>query len=197
MEFKELLPVICVAFGWGLSEFANALRSRTTRLRSVRRAITTLCQLNFEMLQIKMSQEFYKNSFPDSIEEWNRGRKKAFENQYDSSIKTEGKIDEAISLISEEFPLVAYRLNKAVKLYRFQKNANLDRFLEKKELYLKMLTSLEVSQISAQGIVEEIMLYLAFKVDIFLWLSLKSEIRKFKKSIENGDLIHFSQIIIK
>ena len=194
MELKEVLPILGVAVGWGLSELGGAIKVRAARGRAIREAITALYKLNFEMLQIKMAQEFYKNSNPSSLVEWERGRQRSFEQYSDLSDETKKKIDNAVCLISQEYPLLAFRLGEAINKYNFLRNRKLDSFVEKKEVYMKMLSGFEVGQIASQHIVENTIFKLAFKVDIALWMQLKLDIRKFKKNVRKGDLVHSDQI---
>ena len=193
MEMKDLLPVIGVALGWGLSELGGFLKARSSRARSIKQAITTLYKLNFEMLQVRMSQENYKNLNPTSLEEWERGRQRAFENYIDLSPNTLDKIKESILLISQEYPLIAFRLDRAISTYCLIKGKKLDSFVTNKEVYLKMLGGFETTQLGSQYIVEETIFKLAFKVDFLLWVQFKLDTKKYKKNIQKGDLVHSSQ----
>ncbi len=197
MEIKEILPIFGVALGWGLSELGGAIKARAARARTIRKSITALYKLNFEMLQIKMAQEFYKSNNPSSLPEWEKGRQRSFEQYSDITDETKKNIDEAVSLISQEYPLIAFRLGEAINKYNFLKSRKLDSFVEKQEDYMKLLSGFELSQVSAQYIVEKTVFNLAFKVDIVLWAQLKLDAKKFKKNIKNGDLVHSSQIFGK
>ncbi|WP_086482077.1 hypothetical protein [Oceanospirillum sanctuarii] len=194
MEIKDILPILGVALGWGLSELGGAIKARAARARAIRKSITALYKLNFEMLQIKMAQEFYKNNNPSSLAEWERGRQRSFEQYSDVTDETKKNIDEAVSLISQEYPLIAFRLGEAINKYNFLRNRKLDSFVEKQEVYMKMLSGFELGQIASQHIVEKTIFKLAFKVDIVLWAQLKLDTKKFKKNVKNGDLVHSSQI---
>ncbi len=194
MEFKDVLPILGVAIGWGLSELGGAIKARVARTRAIRKSITALYKLNFEMLQIKMAQEFYKNNNPSSLAEWERGRQRSFEQYSDVTNGHKIKIDESISLISQEYPLLAFRLEEAINKYNFIRNRKLDSFVQKQEVYMKMLSGFELGQIASQHIVEKTIFKLAFKVDFLLWVQLKLDTRNFKKTVKNGDLVHSSQI---
>lgn len=197
MGLEHLIPIIGVAVGWGLSEFSNAFQGRTARVRAVRKAISTLYKINCEMLQVKISQEFYKNNFPKDVAQWERGRKRAFEKFFDNSDEALQKIDKAISLIAEYYPLLSFRLSEAIQKYRFLCDRSLESFTNDSETYIKMLSGFEMGQMVSQYSVEKIVLNLAFRSDIFLWMSLKKDIKNFKKNIKADDLVHFSQILDK
>ncbi|MBB1426316.1 hypothetical protein H5181_07545 [Shewanella sp. SG44-2] len=193
MEFKDLLPIVGVALGWGLSELGGFIKFRATKARSVKQAIATLYKLNFDMLQVKLAQEYYKNNSSD-LEDWERGRNRSFEKYLNLPEAAIVKVNESITLISQEYPLLAFRLDGAISQYMFIKNRNLNSFVDDKKVYMKMLTGFEVSQLGAQHIVEKIIFSLAFKVDLILWINLKLDMRKYKKGIKQGDLIHSSQV---
>ncbi len=188
-----MLPILGVAVGWVLSELAGAVKSRSQRKRSLRKAITSLYKLNFEMLEVKSAQEFAKNQNSD-IKEWERGRQRAFTHYANNSEGFEKELDEAVMLVSEEYPLLAVNLDQRIRKYRFLKGKNLDDFTKNEAIYMKLLSGNEAGQLIAQHVVEKSLLKVAFKVDFVLWCSLKLDIRKFKKSIESGDLIHSSQV---
>ena len=105
------------------------------------------------------------------------------------------KVDEAVSLISQEYPLLAFRLGEAISKYNFIRERKLDSFVENNEMYMKMLSSFELGQMASQYMVENTIFKLAFKVDIVLWVQLKLDTKKFKKNVKNGDLVHSSQIL--
>lgn len=184
MELKEVLPILGVALGWGLSELGGAIKARDARSRAIKQSITALYKLNFEMLQIKMAQEFYKNSSPSSLAEWERGRQRSFEQYSDMSDETKNKIREAISLISQEYPLLAFRLGESIKQYEFIRNRKLDSFVDKQDIYMKMLSGFEVGQLAAQHVVEKTIFVLALKADLILWIKLKWDTKKYKKILK-------------
>jgi hypothetical protein len=194
MEFKDVLPIFGVAVGWGLSELGGAIKARASRARAIKQSITALYKLNSEMLQVKMSQEYYKNSSPHSLSEWERGRQRAFDQYSDLSDETQKKLNEAVTLISQEYPLLAFRLSDSITKYNFIRVRKLDVFISKTEVYLKMLAGFELGQLAHQHTVESTLFKLAFRIDLVLWISLKLDMRKYKKGILKGDLVHSSQI---
>ena len=192
MEIKDMLPILGVAIGWFLSEVAGAVKSRNLRRRSLRKAITSLYKLNFEMLEVKGAQEYTKN-LSTEIKDWERGRQRAFSQYADNSKEFEKELDDAVMLVSEEYPLIAVKLSQFIRKYRFLKTKNLDGFVDKESIYMHLLAGNETGQLAAQYVVESSLLKVAFRVDLWLWCTLKLDIRKFKKGIKSGDLVHSSQ----
>ncbi|CAH7045935.1 conserved hypothetical protein [Vibrio chagasii] len=196
MELKDILPILGVAIGWFLSEVAGAVKSRNLRRRSLRKAITSLYKLNFEMLEVKGAQEYTKN-LTTEIKDWERGRQRAFVQYADNSKEFEKELNEAVLLVSEEYPLIAVKLSQFIRKYRFIKSKNLDAFTDKESIYMHLLAGNETGQLGAQHVIESNLLKIALKVDVWLWCTLKLDIRKFKKGIKSGDLIHSSQAFKK
>ena len=97
-------------------------------------------------------------------------------------------------MISQEYPLLAFRLDGAISAYTSIINSKLDSAIDSKDLYMTMLGKIEVSQLASQAIVEKTIFTLAFRVDFLLWVSLKLDMRKFKQGINKGDLVHSSQV---
>ncbi|HAS8600527.1 TPA: hypothetical protein I7783_21490, partial [Vibrio vulnificus] len=194
MEIKDLLPILGVALGWGLSELGGFMKNRAARARTIKQAIATLYKLNFDMLQVKRAQEYYKSNAPSDLATWERGRQRSFQKHLNFSEKTLGKINESVSLISQEYPLLAFRLDGAISAYTSIINSKLDSAIDNKDLYMTMLGKIEVSQLASQAIVEKTIFTLAFRVDFLLWVSLKLDMRKFKQGINKGDLVHSSQV---
>lgn len=194
MEIKDLLPIAGVAIGWGLSEVAGTLKARSLRRRMLRKAITSLYKLNFEMIEVKGMQEHYKNS-SSNLKHWEHGRQRSFETYADNSDAFHKEIDDAISLISEDFPLMAFQLSQFVKKYRYIKTRKLGAFVGQPKVYMTMLSGLETGQLGAQHIIESTILKIALKIDVLLWWSLYKNIKKFKKTIAKGDLVHGSQVV--
>ncbi|WP_206779846.1 hypothetical protein, partial [Vibrio vulnificus] len=196
VEIKDILPILGVAIGWFLSEVAGAVKSRNLRRRSMRKAITSLYKLNFEMLEVKGVQEYTKN-LSTELKDWERGRQRAFSQYADNSQEFEKELDEAVMLVSEEYPLIAVKLSQFIRKYRFIKTKSLDGFIDKEAIYLQLLAGNETGQLAAQYVVENSLLKVAFRVDFWLWCTLKLDIRKFKKGIKSGDMIHSSQAFNK
>ncbi|CAM3250859.1 hypothetical protein [Vibrio diazotrophicus] len=196
MEIKDILPILGVAIGWFLSEVAGAVKSKNLRRRSLRKAITSLYKLNFEMLEVKSVQEYTKN-LSSEIKDWERGRQRAFSQYADNSKEFEKELDDAVMLVSEEYPLIAVKLSQFIRKYRFIKTKNLNGFTDKESIYMQLLSGNETGQLAAQYVVENSLLKVAFRVDFWLWCTLKLDIRKFKKGIKSGDMIHSSQAFKK
>jgi hypothetical protein len=196
VDLKDILPIVGVAIGWGLSEIAGAVKSRSHRRRSLRKAIYSLYKLNLEILEVKGMQEHIKNESTD-LSEWESGRQHAFCNYADNSDQFAKELDDAVMLISEDYPLIAVKLSQYIRKYRYIKKKKLNHFTDDESQYMTLLTGNEVGQLLAQHFIENSILKIAFRVDLKLWLSIKIELKKFKKNIKSGDIVHSSQIIRK
>lgn len=192
MELKDFLPLIGVAVGWSLNE-AGAYAKRTIeRKRTIGKAIALLYFLCLEMVQLKSVQESFKNMSPD-IKEWERLRKRSFEqytlNDSDFLKKLETTVDE----IAEFYPIKAYELRELLVKYQFMKSKSLDVFTPNPESYIYVLSVYEAGFLIYQHQLERILRFLTFRHSKSSWIRIRYHFWKMRRNVPKGDMIFFEQ----
>lgn len=192
MEFKDFLPALGIALGWLLGEGSALGKRAVDRKRTLGKAVSLLYFLCLEMVQLKMAQEFNKNSTTD-IKEWERTRRRSFEEYAEKNPDFLKSLMSTAEAVGEYYPIEAYHLREVVSKYEFIKSKSLERFVENETLYVAMLSSYEVGFLAYQYKLEKILRFLAFRQSKITWVRIRLHFWKMRRNVSPGDIIFFQQ----
>lgn len=111
--FQTLLPIATLLLGWGLGQLDDLIGDQRRKKRAIARALTDLLDLRHSLLQTPRAMEKIGDELGASAEQWERFSPLIFQ-RYVAPMVDFGSLRrryrEAVTVLSEHRPVLAYRL---------------------------------------------------------------------------------------
>lgn len=193
MDFKDFLPILGILIGWGLAEGSAFGKRDIERRRVTGRAMSLLYFVFREMVQVKLAQEHAKNQTTD-VKEWERTRQRSFAQYTVRGEEHAKKLAVTADDLGAYYPIEAYRLRHLLWHYEFVKSRKLDAFTTHPKLYLLMLGGYETGYLMHQYQLELLLRFLAYRQSKLLWIRVRYDLWRMRRSVPKGDMVFFQQI---
>lgn len=192
MDIKDLLPLLGILIGWGLAEGSSFGKRDIERRRIIGRAMSLLYFVFNEMVQVKFAQERAKNLSTD-VKEWERSRQRSFAQYTVRSDEHAEKLASTADELGTYYPIEAFRLRHLLWHYEFIKSRKLDTFTEQPNVYLALLGGYETGYLLHQYQLELLLRFLAYRQSKLLWIRVRYDLWRMRRSVPKGDLVFFQQ----
>jgi hypothetical protein len=172
-----ILPVVGVITGWFLNETSNYIKGRNESKKPISRALSEILDIRHSVYGFSKSLYYFKNKFNIPDELWPIIRT-IISDKYPVTIDISNRYNTAVDLISENEPILAYRLRskdlitKLSSILNEINNKNDTDF----ETYKTLLEQNLLEQINPE--LERTALILAWKHSIITWIKIKLFLRK-------------------
>jgi len=183
-EVKILIPLIGVLLGWFLSSMTNLFKIRGDKRKILGISIEQLYYLIHELTIAFYYIEKVKDKLP--IEKWEEHRQYAINRFTSKNEESHSQLNKLIENISSISPTLGIELKKLIETYFFNRKAKFDSTKSNKDVYLMLLSALEVSQDITTKELEKILIKLSFKYSFILGLQIKWKLQKGKANLEKG-----------
>jgi hypothetical protein len=193
VDFKDLLPLLGIVIGWGLAEGSAFGKRAIERRRVIGRAMSLVYFVFREMVQVKLAQEHAKNQNAD-VKEWERRRQHSFAEYTVGGDEHAKRLASIADELGAYYPIEAYHLRHILFHYEFVKSKKLDAFTAQPIVYLALLGGYETGYLRHQYELELLLRFLAYRQSKVLWIRVRHDLWRMRRSVPKGDLVFLQQI---